>query len=83
MNLVDYLLGSLLIVFAIILIAVVLLQEGRRKGLSGTIAGGAETFLSRGKARALDALLTKWTKYIAIIFFLLILVLNAINFFLK
>ena len=34
---------------------IVLLQSGKSAGLSGAIAGGAETFLSKGKAKTLDA----------------------------
>ncbi|MBQ2676107.1 MAG: preprotein translocase subunit SecG [Clostridia bacterium] len=79
MTAIDYVLGSLLILFALIVIAVILLQEGRRKGISGAIAGGADTFLSRGKARAVDAVLSRWTKFIAIGFFVLVLAANIIN----
>ena len=34
---------------------IVLMQSGKSAGLSGAIAGGAETFLSKGKAKTLDA----------------------------
>ncbi|MEG1551735.1 MAG: preprotein translocase subunit SecG, partial [Oscillospiraceae bacterium] len=67
MNIVQYVMGGVLIVFAVGIILAVLLQEGRRKGISGTIAGGADTFLAKGKARAVDAVLARWTKYIAVV----------------
>ena len=38
---------------------IVLMQSGKSAGLSGAIAGGAETFLSKGKAKTLDAKLAK------------------------
>ena len=38
------------IIICIGIIAVVLLQSGRSAGLSGAIAGGAETFLERTRA---------------------------------
>ena len=79
----DYVLGGVLIVLALIFIAVILLQEGRRKGISGVIAGGADTFLSKGKAKAVDAVLAKWTKYIAMIFMLLVVVCFALSIILK
>ena len=47
---------------------VVLMQSGKSAGLSGAIAGGAETFLSKGKAKTLDAKLAKWTKWFALAF---------------
>ena len=81
MSVFDYILGGLLIFAALIIIAVILLQEGRRKGISGVISGGADTFLSKGKARAVDAVLSRWTKWIAIGFFVLVLVVNILNYF--
>lgn len=83
MGVVDYVLGALLIIFALIVIVVILLQEGRRKGMSGVIAGGADTFLAKGKARAVDAVLSRWTKFIAIGFFLLVLAANIVAYFMQ
>ena len=57
---------------------VVLMQSGKSAGLSGAISGGAETFLSKGKAKSLDAKLAKATKWFALAFVLLTLVLNLI-----
>lgn len=56
--------------------AIVLAQSGKSAGLSGTISGGAETFLSKGKAKTLDAKLAKMTKWFALGFVVLTLVLN-------
>lgn len=63
---------------ALFLIAVVLLQSGKSAGLSGAIAGGMDTFLSKNKAKGWDARLARWTKYVAILFMVLTLVLNLI-----
>lgn len=60
------------------MIIVVLLQSGKRSGLSGAIAGGAETFMSKSKAVTLDAKLAKMTKWVAAAFVLLTLTLNLI-----
>lgn len=68
----EYVIGALIIVFALIIIAVVLLQEGRQSDL-GAIAGAADSFFDKGKARTLDAMLSRWTKWLAIIFFVLVL----------
>ena len=57
---------------------VVLMQSGKSAGLSGTISGGAETFLSKGKAKTWDAKLAKATKWFALAFVLLTLLLNLI-----
>ena len=79
MGVVDYILGGVILLFALVIIAVILLQEGRSKGISGTIAGGADTFMSRGKAKAVDAILAKWTKVIAIVFMLLVVAANVVS----
>lgn len=50
------------------LILIVLLQSGKSAGLSGSIAGGAETFFGKNKGRTLDGILSKWTTVAAIIF---------------
>jgi len=60
---------------ALFLVAVVLLQSGKSAGLSGAIAGGADTFLSKNRARGLDAKLARWTKWVAIAFMILTLVI--------
>ena len=78
----DYVLGSIILIFAIVIIAVILLQEGRSKGISGTISGGADTFLSRGKAKAIDAVLAKWTKVVAVAFIVLIVAANVLSIYL-
>ena len=58
---------------------VVLMQSGKSAGLSGAIAGGAETFMSKGKAKTWDAKLAKATKWFALAFVLLTLTLNLIK----
>ena len=69
----EIIIGSVLIVFSLLIIAVVLLQEGRQANL-GAIAGAADSFMEKGKARTMDALLAKWTKVIAITFIVLVFV---------
>lgn len=69
----EYIIGGVLIVLALLVIAVVLLQEGREANL-GVISGAADSFMDKGKARTLDAFLEKWTKVISITFFVLVFV---------
>ena len=63
---------------AVFLICVVLLQSGKNAGLSGAIAGAADSFLSKNKSGTWDAKLAKGTKYVAIVFMVLTLVLSLI-----
>lgn len=63
-----------LIVLSLFLIVVVLLQESKSAGLSGAIAGGADTFFGKHKGRTMEAKLEKATKYVAVVFLVLTLV---------
>lgn len=73
-------LGIVLILFSVATIVIVLLQEGHQAGL-GAITGGADTFLAKNQARTVDAFLARWTKVVAVGFFLLVIALNALVFF--
>ena len=75
-------LGALLIVFAIIMIIVIILQEGNQQGI-GVVTGGADSFLSKNKARSIDAFLSRWTKIIAVGFVVFVVALNIFMFFAK
>jgi preprotein translocase subunit SecG len=69
----------LLVLFVFIslgLIALVLLQPGKSAGLSGSIAGGAETLF--GKKKGINEKLEAWTKYVAFAFMVLALLLTIL-----
>ena len=60
------------------IILIVLFQSGKSAGLSGAIAGGVDTFLSKNKAKTWDSKLAKLTKWVALLFVVLTLVLSLI-----
>jgi preprotein translocase subunit SecG len=66
------------ILVSIAIIAVVLLQSGRSAGISGAIAGGAETFFGKNKGRTIDAMLSKYTSVGAIVFLLTSIILTLL-----
>ena len=76
----EIIVGALVLIFSVIMIIVIILQEGHDSGL-GTITGGADSFLKRGKAKTADALFARVTKYCAIVFFVLVVLLNALSYF--
>ena len=80
MSIWGYILGALLIVASLIMIFVIILQEGNQQGI-GVVSGGADTFFSKNKARSIDAKLAKATKWVAIAFVAIVLALNIIAFF--
>ena len=61
----------------LILILVVLFQSGKSQGLSGTIGGIADSYMSKSKAKSLDAKLAKGTKWVGAAFIVLTLVINC------
>ena len=75
---VQIVLSIVYFIVALVLIAIVMLQSGKSAGLSGAIAGGADTFLSKNKAKSLDAKLAKLTKWVAIAFMVLALIISLV-----
>ena len=78
----EIILGIVLILLSVAIIVLVLLQEGKPAGLSGAIAGGAETFFGKNKSRTMESKLVLITKIIAISFFVLALVATLLLLFL-
>ena len=78
MGVLEYVLGSVLLLFSIAIIIVIILQEGHQQGL-GVVTGGADTFFSKNKARSIDAFLSRWTKVFAAIFVIFVIVLNVLS----
>ncbi|MDD6676995.1 MAG: preprotein translocase subunit SecG [Oscillospiraceae bacterium] len=78
----EIILGIVLILLSVAIIVLVLLQEGKSAGLSGAIAGGAETFFGKNKSRTMESKLVFITKIIAISFFVLALVATLLLLFL-
>ena len=66
------------VIVAFLLTVIVLVQSGKSSGLSGAIAGVGDTFLSKDKASTLDGKLAKATKWVAIAFVVLVLVVNIL-----
>ena len=64
-------LGVVLAIDALALITLVLMQQGRSAGLSGAIAGGAETFFGKKKAQSYEGKLLLFTKITGTVFIVL------------
>ena len=63
---------------SIALIVVVLLQSGKEAGLSGALSGSSDSYLSKNKKGGLDHMLASSTKWIALVWIVLTLVLSLI-----
>jgi preprotein translocase subunit SecG len=63
----EVLVNIILILSSLVMIVTVLLQSGQAQGL-GAIAGGAETFFGKNKARSVEGKLALITKIAAGVF---------------
>lgn len=75
MGIVDTILGIVLLVLAIALIALVLMQQGKDKKLSGAIAGGSDTFYGKSKGAGKDKMLSIITTLVSIVFVIIVVVM--------
>lgn len=78
MGALEIIIGAFILLLSLVVIFIVILQEGHRSGINGAISGGADTFLSKNKARTVDAFLARWTKWFAVAFFVLTILANVI-----
>ena len=82
MGVLEIISGVLLILCSIAIIVMVLFQESKGNGLSGAIAGG-EMMGNEGRSRSSNAMIAKYTKYAAIVFFVLAILVGVISIYLK
>ena len=75
MSVPQLILSIIYVILAVFLVVVVTMQSGKSSGLSGAIGGGSDTFLAKNKAKSMDGRLAKMTKWVAIVFMVLTLVL--------
>ncbi len=68
----------LYVIDCLALIVIVLLQEGKSAGLSGSISGAAETYWGKNKGRSVEGKLEKATVVLAVMFIVLSLILSYI-----
>ena len=80
MSIAGYIIGGLMLLLSILIILIVLGQQGRRSGI-GAVSGVADSLFSKNKARDVDSKLSRMTKYFALGFFVLAVVANIIIFF--
>ena len=81
MTALQYALAICTIVVSLVIIVLVLLQESKQQGLSGAIAGAADTFFGKNKGRTMEAKLVKFTKIFGTIFFILALISSILVLF--
>ena len=78
MGVFEILLVVLEVIASLALILVVLFQSGKESGLSGALDGGSDTYLSKNKMGGLDKKLAACTKWVALVWVVLTLVLSLV-----
>ena len=66
------------LISCVVIVCAVLFQSGKSSGLSSVMGGSNDTFLARNKSKSLDARLARLTKWLAVVFVVLTLILNFI-----
>ena len=75
MDILRIVLTVIFVLDCIALAAVVLMQEGKQKGL-GAISGMADTYWGKNKGRSMEGNLVRASKIMAVLFMVLAVVLN-------
>lgn len=78
MEVLKVILTILEVIASVILVAVVLAQSGKEAGLSGAIAGNSDSYMSKSGKGGLDKMLAKATKWVALAWIVLTLVLSLL-----
>lgn len=78
MGVAEIILGIVLLVLAVALIALVLMQQGKDKKLSGAIAGGSDTFYGKSGGAGKDKILSVATTVCAIVFVVIVIAMYLI-----
>ena len=78
MEILRVILTVIFVLICIVLTVIVLAQDGKSAGLTGSISGAAETFWGKNKGRTIEGKIEKGTKFVAIAFMVVALLLSII-----
>ncbi len=77
MNIVEIVLGVVLLISCLMIIIIVLMQDSKDQGLTSAVGGGSsDSFFSKNESRTKEARLNRWTKVAAFLFFVITLAVN-------
>lgn len=75
----EYILLVVLLLAAAFIVVAVVFQKSGEDGLSGTIAGGQDTYYGKDKSVQKNRLLNKWTLIVSVVFALAVVVVYVIQ----
>lgn len=81
MTILQYIIGSVILVLAVVLIFMITRQQGKRKGLENVISGNSSTnsYLNKTEAAKKGKKFEKWTVYCSIVFVVLVIALYTVT----
>lgn len=80
MGILEIVIGIVLVFLALLLIGVIMLQEGTSRGMGGAMSGGSsESYIGSNKGRTYDAILARITKISAVVFLILTVVMGILS----
>lgn len=79
MEILNYVLAGVLILLGLVVVVLVLMQQGKAHGLSGAIAGGADTFFGKEKGKNFNAKVGKVTTWLSVAFVVIVFALYVIS----
>lgn len=70
-------LGVVYLIICVVLVILVLLQDGKQQGI-GAITGGTDTFFGKGKTKTKEGMLNRLTVVLSVFFAVIAIVFGAI-----
>lgn len=77
----EWVISVMLLILAVVIIIIVLFQQSDDDGLSGAIGGSSsayDSYLGKNESRTTSAKLARFTKILATVFFVFVMVLDII-----
>ena len=78
MSVIQIILTVIYVLLGVAISIVVLMQEGKCNGLGSAIGGMADSYWSKNKGRSMEGALEHFTRYGAIVFMVITLILNVL-----
>ena len=78
MSVIQIILTVIYVLLGVAISIVVLMQEGKSNGLGSAIGGMADSYWSKNKGRSMEGALEHFTRYGAIVFMFITLILNVL-----
>lgn len=80
MSIIEYIIGGVLLAIALVLITFIMLQESKRRGLSGVLTGStSDSYFGKNRAKTKERFYSRLTTVLSVIFAVLVLTLYIVH----